>query len=105
MDKKYVFHIPLHKFEDGELVLLEIDDLLDDLISQLDCEGMYFTRCKSVYKSRRYDELLLTVFASCDDNLEDVFKGWFSQNNDVLGQEALAYECDGKLFVEEFHQQ
>lgn len=34
LDTKCVFHIPLYKFIDDELILIDIDEILDDLIGQ-----------------------------------------------------------------------
>ena len=99
LDKKYVFHIPLYKFEDGELVELSIDGLLDNLIDDLGADSLYITKAKSHYKSRCFDELLLTLFVSGDESPEDIFKNWFRDNNHILGQEAFAYECQNQMHI------
>lgn len=98
LDKKYVFHIPLYKYADEKLVSIEIDDLLDDLIDKLGFESLYMTKVTSVYKKRRYDEILLTVFTS-EESPDGIFEKWFRNNNDVLCQEAFAYELAGKMIV------
>lgn len=100
LDRKYVLHIPLCRFSDGGLMPIEIDGILDDLISRLDSESFYMTKVKSCYKSRVFDELLITVFASQKD-IGEIFSEWFKSNNDVLCQEAFAYECGDRMFVEE----
>lgn len=99
LDKKYVFHIPLYKFKDEELIKLSIDNLLDDLIDDLGVDSLYITKAKSYYKSRCFDELLLTLFVSCDENPEEIFKNWFRKNNHILGQEAFAYECQNQMHI------
>jgi len=98
LDKKYVFHIPLYKYAGGELISIEIDDLLDDLIEKLGFESLYMTKVKSVYRKRVYDEILITIFTS-KGSPEEVFEKWFRYNNENLGQEAFAYELDGKMYV------
>ena len=103
LESKYVFHIPLHKYEDGKLVLIEIEDVLDDLIAQFHqkgFDGLYMTKVKSMYKARLYDEILITVFTTPQKSPLGIFKDWFRKNNHILAQEALAYENDGKLTIE-----
>ena len=99
LEKKYVLHVPLCKFEKGKLISAEADvsDLIDCL-SKNGFDAAYITGAKGIYKSRCFDELLVTIFASSDEPKE-IFIRWFQKNNHLLGQEALAYECDGKLFV------
>ena len=95
--RKYVFHIPLEKFIDGKLVEIEIEEILDELIEKLG-DSFYMTRVKSCYKSRFFDELLITVFSQ--SQLEEIFKEWFIRNNTILMQEAFAFEVDGKMIIE-----
>lgn len=102
LDKKYVFHIPLYKYLDGELVPIEMDDILDELISLLGFKSLYLTKVKSVFKKRIYDEILLTIFTT-DGFPEEIFEKWFRQNNDVLCQEAFAYELDSKMIVKKLN--
>lgn len=99
LDKKYILHIPLYKFTNGKLVLIEIDDLLDDLINRLDCESLYMTKVKSIYKNRTYDELLITIFSDEKSPVEE-FSKWFRKNNDILSQESFAYETGNKMIIE-----
>lgn len=99
LDKRYVFHIPLFKFEDEELIELPIDDYLDDLIDQLGSNGLYITKVKSYYKSRCFDELLLTLFVKSDENPEDIFKDWFASHNDIFKQESFAFECRNRMLI------
>ena len=103
LNRKYVFHIPLCKWENDELVPIDIDGILDDLaseFSQKGFEGFYLTKAKAHYKSRCFDELLITMFAA-SDNPEEIFSEWFRANNEVLGQEAFAWEMGNSLFIED----
>lgn len=102
-DSKYVFHVPLYKYADGELVLIEIDDVLDVLLSEFHrqgFEGLYMTRVKSMYNARLYNEILITVFSTPEKSPVGIFRDWFGRNNHILAQEALAYECGGRMVVE-----
>lgn len=99
LDRKYVLHILFCRFGDGKLVPIEIDEILEDLVCRLDCESFYMTKVRGCYKSRVFDELLITVFASGRD-VGKIFGEWFKSNNDVLRQEAYSYECGDRMFVE-----
>lgn len=80
LDKKYVFHIPLFRYDNGELIELDISDVLDELICQFSEHGfdsLYVTKAKGYYRSRCFDELLLSLFASSGDNPQDIFIDWF----------------------------
>ena len=98
-DRKYVFHVPIFKFEDGVLIELDIDEMLDELIEELDARSLYISKVKSVYRKRIYDELLITLFTTSDEHPEEVFERWFRKNNDRLAQEAFAFEMDGKMYI------
>ena len=98
LKNKYVLHVPLCKFADGKLISVEIDEVLPELTGQL--ENFYITKAQSHYKSRSFEEILITVFA-CDDKIEEIFKKWFIKNNNILGQEAFAYERGNELIIEE----
>ena len=106
LNDKYVFHIPLYTHDKNGLIELDIDDVLDKLIQNLGLNGydsFYMTKAKGFYKSRCFDELLITVFASQNDNQkspDDIFKTWFIGNNDLLNQESFAYEYNDKLVIE-----
>jgi len=110
LDNKYVFHIPLYKYEDNKLIRLDIDGILANLMEQLNNEGyesLYITEVKSYFKSRSFDELLVTLFISqkrVSDNKQElpdkVFKRWFKQNNHILRQEAFAYEHNNSMIIE-----
>ena len=102
-DRKYVLHIPLEKF-DGNLVTIDIDGILEDLIIKLEETGsdsFYITRVESHYKTRKFDEILITVFAE-DSSIEHVFSEWFRKNNHELCQEAFAYEIGNEMIIEKF---
>ena len=56
LDCRYVLHIPLSKWENGEVVPLDVDDEIEELIFCLEVQGFdgfYLTKVKSHYKSRR----------------------------------------------------
>ena len=103
LTRKYVFHIPLFRYSDDGLVAIDIDDVLGDLIDLFNESGfgsLYVTKVKSHYKSRCFDEVLLTLF--CDgEGPEAIFEDWFRKNNDTLKQEAFAFECGNRMYIEE----
>lgn len=105
LNRRYVFHIPVYKYLKIGLVPIGYEELLDVLIDQFNQNGydsLYITEVKGYYKSREFDELLITVFTSSNDDFpEFLFKSWFMENNDVLGQETFAYECNDSIFIEE----
>ncbi len=103
LNRKYVLHIPLYKCIDEGLVPIDIDGLLDELISDLSesgYENFYFLKAKAHYKSRCFDELLLTIFTDSDLPVE-IFEKWFKRNTGTLAQEAFAWECGNSLFIME----
>ena len=108
LDKKYVFHIPLYKYTDNELIAIDIDNIIGTLIVHLNENGYdsaYMTDVKGYYKSRCFDEVLITLFVSTEflanhKHPEAIFKEWFIKNNDLLAQEAFAYECDNRMHIE-----
>ena len=99
--EKFVFHIPLYKYSSGELVSIELDGLLDELKGEFHDNGfdsLYISEVKSMYKSRCFDELLITLFA--DSKLPaEIFEVWFRKNNDVLGQESFGYELANRMII------
>lgn len=98
LENKYVLHIPLTKFVNGELVDLDIKDIIDELANEF--ESCYLTRVESYYKARRYNELLITVFSD-DGSVAVTFREWFLKYNHVLFQEAFAYEHNNEMIVED----
>lgn len=105
LDNKFVLHIPLSKWENDKIMPLDMDDLIDELIKSLEVQGFdsfYLTKVKSYYKSRSYDELLITIFAGDSDSPREIFRDWFFKHNDVLCQEEFAYEFNNSLIVETF---
>ena len=103
LDCRYVLHIPLSKWENDELVALDIDGEIDELIGLLEVEGFdsfYITKVESFYKARRYDELLITIFAADGDEPNEIFRKWFYRHNDVLCQEAFSFEFNNKMIIE-----
>ena len=109
LDKKYVFHIPLCKYVNNDLIPIAIENIIDELIKQLNENGydsLYMTKVKGYYKSRCFDEILITLFVSTrfltNHYLpEAIFKKWFKANNNILEQEAYTYECNNKMNIEE----
>ena len=102
LTEKYVFHIPLYKCMDGELVLIELDDLLDELFDEFTKNGFkswYVTKVESFYKSVTYDEVLITIFTSKDESPCKIFEDWFRRNNDILCQKYFAYECGNGMII------
>lgn len=104
LDFKYVLHIPLSKWENDELVVLDIDSEINELINQLEVEGFvsfYITKVESFYKTRRYDELLITIFAAEGEGPHEIFKDWFYRHNDVLAQEAFSFEFNNRMIIKD----
>ncbi len=108
LDKKYVFHIPLYKYVDNELIALDMDDIIDELIMQFSEKGydsLYMSMVKGYYKTRCFDEIIITLYVSSEflekhEFPESIFKEWFRKNNELLGQEEFAYECGNKMHIE-----
>lgn len=97
---KFVLHVPLYRFNGNNLEEIEIDETLNELMGELTQNGFdgYISKVRSFYKSRLYDELLITIFSK-DTSVLKIFRKWFSKNNHVLGQESLAYEIGNELVV------
>ena len=110
LNKKYVFHIPLYKFKNEELIPIELDPILDELIDRFNENGhdsLYMSNVSAYYKSRIFDEILISIFVSTEHLAKEkqefpdrIFKKWFKDNNKILEQEALAYEYNNKMFIE-----
>lgn len=104
LDSRYVLHIPLSKWENGEILALDIDEEINELINLLEVEGfdsLYITKVESFYKARRYDELLITIFAAGGDGPHEIFKDWFYRHNDVLCQEEFSFEFNNRMIIED----
>lgn len=107
LDKKYVLHIPFHKFENDKITKINMKNLIDDLIKQLNNNGyisFYMTKVNGYYKNRCFDEMLITIFASSDSKQklpDEIFSKWFKENNNTLKQESFAYEYNNKMYIEE----
>lgn len=108
LEEKYVFHIPLYKYENGELLPIDISDILDDLIRDFTVNGyenLYVVNAKGYYRSRRFDEKLIVMYISSKASKNkplphEIFEKWFKDNNGRLRQEALGYEHNDRMFVE-----
>ena len=102
LNKKYVFHIPLYKYVADELVSIDIGDIIDELVDDFSGNGfdsLYMTKVKSLYKSRMYDEVLITMCTDSGRYPEEIFENWFRRNNHVMEQEAFAYECGNEMVI------
>lgn len=101
---KLTFHIPCAAWSNG---LIEINykafkQYLLEGLAAIGLTSLYSVQAKGYYKGREYDEILLTVFCKeqdCDAAAE-VFRQTFRVHNDLMRQEAFAYECNGVLVVE-----
>lgn len=104
LDKKYVFHIPKYKIWKLKINSCPHRRYNKEFITKLNENGYtsaYLTEAKSYYKNRTYDEILITLFTSSKNNPEKIFRKFFTENNSILKQEAFAYECDNRMFIEE----
>lgn len=82
-----------------------MDDILNELLDKFSENGYnsaYMTNVNAFYKSRSFDEVLITIFTTKNNSElpEDIFSIWFKDNNTVSCQEAFAYECGDKMFIE-----
>ena len=106
LDTKYVLHIPCHKFENEMVTRINMEKCIGDLESKLDQSGyhsFYKTQVEGHYKSRKFDEVLITIFTSNISELQPdkIFRKWIKENNDELKQESYAYEKNNELIIEE----
>ena len=97
--EKVVLHIPLSRYENGELVSLEIGEIIDELVVDMGIESCYATEVKSYYKGRIYPELLITVFGSQSESIIDTFRKWIVKHSETLGQESYAIELQNRLII------
>ena len=103
LNKKYIFHIPQYKYENNELISIDTENIIEEFIAILNENGYtsaYLTQAKSYYKNRSYTETLITLFTSQENRPEELFRQFFRKNNDILKQEAFAYECKDEMFIE-----
>ncbi len=106
LEDKYVFHIPMHKFENERVTRINMEKVIDDLIRILNESGydsFYSTKVTGHYKDRSFDEVLITVFSSSSSNRHSpdvLFSKWFKDNNGELRQEAFAYEYNNRVYIE-----
>jgi hypothetical protein len=107
LNQKYVLHIPCYKHDATHLIKLDMETLIGGLISKLEKHGyesLYMSKVKGYYKTRCFDEILLTIFTSSNNNEKTpaiIFKEWFIEQNNILEQEAYAYEENNNLIIEE----
>lgn len=104
LDQKYVLHLPVHKLENEKVTKININKVLDDLVTRLNknqYHSFYITNVNGHYKSRSFDEILITIFTTKDKITPDkIFRKWFKENNHILKQESYAYEYNNTLYVE-----
>lgn len=102
---KLVFHIPQKALVHGVALEIPFSELFPNLVTALYAAGLsgfYVVDGVGFYKGRTYPEKLVTVF--CGDTMEAVesaYQDWFQRFNDVLQQEAFAYEVDGELVIKD----
>lgn len=107
-NNKIILHIPEQAWINDKLQDIPIRKLIDILTVRLQDAGFhsfYITRVKSFYKGRSYPEKLITLY--CADEYEkviDIFSDWFIENNNLLRQEAFAYEYNNSLCIKELDQ-
>lgn len=102
LNQKYVLHIPLYKYVNNRLILIEIDDILNELTSNLTNNGydsFYTQKVISHYKKRSFEELIITIYAGKNNRIEEIFIEWFLKNNHILDQESLGFEKNDRLFI------
>lgn len=106
LDTRYVFHIPLCKYQNNKLIPIgekkNIRQIIDSLLNRLTAAGyfgMYILDAEGVYKERRYNEKLIILYTETGQNPELVFEEWFAANNDILKQECYSYEKTGKMII------
>ena len=108
LNKKYVFHIPLFRYADDRLEPIDMDDIFNELLAELTDNGFenfYISKVRGYYKSRSFDELLITIFVSDNGEiLEEVFKSWFQKNNHILSQEAFSFESGNEMYIIQLNQ-
>ena len=109
LTEKFVFHIPLFRYVDEELLPINnINSIIDELIEKFNennYKSLYLMNVKGFYKSRCFDEILITMYiSSSNENRtppDELFRKWFKENNDKLKQESFAFEYNDTMFVED----
>lgn len=101
---KLVFHIPCAAWNNG-LIAVNYNAFKQALIkafAEIGLTSLYSVTVKGYYKGREYDEILLTVFSNLRgaNAAVNAFRKCFEEHNDMMKQEAFAFERDGVLTVE-----
>ncbi|MGI5976742.1 MAG: hypothetical protein ACOX68_03500 [Candidatus Limivicinus sp.] len=104
-DVKLVLHVP-HFSWCGKLTENQHVAFLRYLRAELGAAGFtafYSVPATGFYSGRSYAEELVTVFCAEDkkEHIIKIFEAAYRTHNDLLQQEAFAYECGGMLFTEE----
>lgn len=106
LNTKIVLHIPLVAWKDHAITPIDYAAFKHLLLVALEDAGassLYTVQATGYYKGREYAETLWTIF--CEetdrDRIVEAFRRTFREHNDIMQQEAFAYECNGTLHVEE----
>ncbi len=84
-----------------------MDELIEELTNRLydnNYTSFYMTNVTGHYKNRAFDEILITIFTSKEQNQilpDTIFKQWFKENNNTLKQESFAFEYNNSLYIME----
>ncbi len=101
---KLVFHIPCATWNNGLIPVNynAFKQILLEAFAEIGLTSLYTVSAKGYYKGREYDEILLTVFSSLRgaNAAVNAFRKCFKERNNLMKQEALAFERDGVLIVE-----
>ncbi|MBR0472832.1 MAG: hypothetical protein IJI98_09080 [Methanosphaera sp.] len=106
LNQKYVLHIPCYKYQEGKLISLKNENIIDQLIEKLNREGynsFYITEVKGHYKTRSFNEILITIFTNQEERTtpDKIVREWYQENNNILPHESYAYEHGNKMIIEE----
>ena len=105
LKQKYVFHIPCYKRKNNQIEKIDTK-LVDKLIKTLNEYGfdsLYITKVTGYYKSRSFDEILITLFTEAEIETREpdhIFKTWYTTNHEQLKQESYAYEKNNTMIIE-----
>ncbi len=104
-DTKLTLHVPCVAKESGGLVKINYEEFKSRLIKALADVGVnsYYTQAATgYYDGAEYDEVLWTVYCEKQDGdkIAEALCRTFRESNDILKQEAFAYERNGVMTVE-----
>ena len=87
----------VNKIETIHDTVLKVSLVFFDIVHELPYEGP----CrfgKGMELERQFDEMIVTLFSN-DDLPCRIFEEWFRKHNDVLCQEAFAYETGNTMVI------